>query len=216
VRKELALVAFVSAAALAHPARAADSPKTEEQAPVKSVSQPDDSYTYAEPQYYPSFVWIVTQLVPSPELAVGKVTHIEGTGESHDVTTTAFGLRWQLTPLVWSWGVNRHLSRWRWFVIDPLARNAGSVELNTCFEYLWGDVNRFLARPGVRATFPIIERGEYLSASIGTSIYRYDDTMRVAYDFGVHFLYGILGVQATVAPAHAPLRTIATLTVRYF
>jgi hypothetical protein len=192
------------------------SASAEEEAPVRKVTPPDEGYAWAEPQYYPSLVWLITQLVPSPELAVGRVQHIDGTGAKTDVTTSAFGLRWQVTPLVWSWGVNRRLSRWRWFVVDPLARNAGSIELNTCFEYLWGDINRFLARPGVRATFPIVERGEYLSLSIGTSVYQYDDTARVAYDAGLHFLYGILGLQATVAPAHAPMRTLATITIRYF
>ncbi|HEY8079897.1 MAG TPA: hypothetical protein VIF62_37455, partial [Labilithrix sp.] len=120
------------------------------------------------------------------------------------------------TPVLWSWGVNRRVTRWRWFVVDPLARNAGSIELNGSLEYLWGDVNRFLVRPGVRATFPLVQRGEYLSMSIGTSTYQYDDTFRVAYDAGLHILYGILGAQVTVAPGHAPLRTIGTVTIRYF
>lgn len=190
--------------------------RADEEAPYRSVPLPDDAYSWAQPQPYPSLIWFATQLVPSPEIGVGRVKHLDGAGVASDVTTVAFGLRWQVTPIVWSWGVHRRISRWRYFVVDPLARNSGSIELNTSFEYLWGDVNRFLARPGVRATFPILQRGEYLSVSMGTSVYQYDDTARVAYDFGAHFLYGIFGLQATIAPSHAPLRTIATLTLRYF
>src|SRR4051794_775501 len=89
----------------------------DETAPARTVSQPDGHYTWADPLPYPSLAWLVTQLVPSPELAVGRVKHIDGAGAESDVTTTAFGLRWQLTPLVWSWGVNRRISRWRYFVV---------------------------------------------------------------------------------------------------
>ncbi len=192
------------------------SARAEEPPAVKSVPQPESGYTYVEPQYYPSFAWILTQLVPSPEVSFGRVRHIDGAGQVQDVSTSAFGLRWQVTPVLWSWGVNRRVTRWRYFVVDPLARNAGSIELNGSLEYLWGDVHRFLARPGVRATFPLLQRGEYLSMSIGTSTYQYDNTFRVAYDAGLHVLYGILGAQLTVAPGHAPMRTLATLTLRYF
>ncbi len=61
-----------------------------------------------------------------------------------------------------------------------------------------------------------MERGEYLSASIGTSTYAYDDKMRVAYDVGAYVLYGIFGVQATIAPDNGPLMAIGTFRIRYF
>jgi hypothetical protein len=195
-------------------ARADASP---EPAPVKSVPPPDQSFTYAEPAYSPSLAWIATQLVlPSPEVGIGNVRRIGLDGSVRDETPVAFGLRWQLTPILWSWGVNRRVNRWRIFVVDPLARTSGSIELNTSIEYLWGHVDRFLFRPGVRATFPVLHRGEYLAVSFGTSTYQYDEATRVAYDFGAYFLYGILGAQVTVAPWHQSLQTIATFRIRYF
>lgn len=180
------------------------------------LSPPEMTYDYAQPRYYPTLLWMALQLIPSPEVAFGRITRTDIEGKKSAEVESAFGLRWQLTPVLWSWGVHRRSSRLRWFVVDPLARNSGSIELDTTFEYLWGHVDRMLVRPGVRATFPLVQRGEYLSFSIGTSTYVYDRTPRVAYDGGIYFLYGIFGVQATVAPAHDPLTTIATFRIRYF
>jgi hypothetical protein len=180
------------------------------------LPQPEQGYTYAPVRIYPSLAWVLVQLIPSPEVAVGRVHRSGPDGVQHDETPTAFGLRWHITPLLWSWGTNRHVSRWRSFVVDPVARNSGSIELDTSFEYLFGHVDRALVRPGIRATFPLAHRGEYLSASLGTSTYAYNDVMRVAYDFGVYAMFGLFGVQMTVAPAHAPLSAIGTFQIRYF
>ena len=176
----------------------------------------DAAYEYRRPTPYPTLPWIVTQLIPSPAVAIGSVHRTGTDGVQQDNTQVAFGMRWEVTPVLWSWGVNRHASRWRFFVVDPLARNSGSLELNGTVEYFFGHVDRFLVRPGVRATFPILQRGEYLSASIGTSTYAYNNVEHVAYDFGVNALFGILGLQFSYAPAHAPLSYIGTFRIRYF
>ncbi|MDB4941401.1 MAG: hypothetical protein JWP97_935 [Labilithrix sp.] len=186
-------------------------------APSPRVLSPvDGSYTYSYAMPAPSLLWLLTQTIPSPEVGGGRVQRTGSDGLQHDSTELAFGMRWQLTPLLWSWGVNRRTPRWRSFVVDPLARNSGSIELNVNGEYFFGHIDRFLVRPGVRGTFPILQRGEYLSASFGTSAYMFDGVPHVAYDFGASVLFGVLGVQLTWAPAHAPLEYIATLRVRYF
>lgn len=183
---------------------------------ARALAPPEGSYTYASPQPYPSLPWTALQFLPSPEVGGGRVHRTGSDGVQQDTTELAFGLRWQLTPIVWSWGTNRRVSRWRSFVVDPIARNSGSIELNTTFEYLFGHVDRMLVRPGIRATFPLLQRGEYLSASLGTSTYTYNGTARVAYDVGAYVFFGLFGVQVTVAPAHAPLSFIGTFRVRYF
>ena len=177
---------------------------------------PERAYTYTEPLVYPSLLWIGAQLLPSPEVAVGRVRELDATGQSELATKASFGLRWQVSPILWSWGVNRRTSRWRFFVVDPLARHSGSLELSASFEYFWGDVDRAIVRPGVRAYFPLAQRGEYLSASIGTSTYLFDGEARVAYEVGVYAFSGLFGVQATVAPDNGPLMTIGTFRIRYF
>jgi hypothetical protein len=180
------------------------------------IPQPDRGFTYAQPQAYPSLPWLALQLLPSPEVAIGQVRKTDSSGASELTTKTSFGLRWQLTPLLWSWGTNRHASRWKFLVVDPLARHSGSIEVPLNLEYVFGHVDRMIVRPGVRAYFPLVERGEYLSASLGTSTYAYDEKMRVAYDVGLYFLYGIFGLQATVAPDNGPLSAIGTFRIRYF
>ena len=180
------------------------------------LAQPDRSYTYASPQPYPTGPWLLLQLLPSPEVAVGRVHEPNATGTTDAKTEAAFGLRWQVTPLLWSWGTNRRVSRWRTFVVDPLARHAGSLELTGTVEYFFGTVDRAIVRPGVRAYFPIAQRGEYLSVSLGTSTYAYDEKMRVAYDVGAYVLWGLFGVQATIAPENGPLTAIGTFRIRYF
>jgi len=196
-------------------ARADDEPRVVE-APGKTIPQPDAGYTWESPSYYPSLAWTLTQFIPSPELGIGRVRVIDPNGVATTETDVSFGMRWQVTPILWSWGTNRHINRWRYVVIDPLARNAGSIAFDTKLEYFFGEVSRFIVRPGVHATFPLWQRGEYLSASLGTSIYQYDDTMRVSYDGGIYALFGIVGAELNYAPTNAALRYVATFRIRYF
>ena len=198
------------------PARAELPVLTPYPAPPPSLQPPDTSYTYASQTYYPSLGWIAVQLLPSPEVGGGRVHRTGPDDVQHDSTELAFGLRWQLTPLVYSWGTNRRITRWRSFVIDPMARNSGSLELNTSFEYFFGHIDRFIVRPGVRANFPLLQRGEYLSTAIGTSVYAFNGVPHVAYDAGLYTFFGLFGVQVTVAPANGPLTLITTLRIRYF
>src|SRR6187551_603422 len=60
-------------------------------------------------------VWAVAQLIPSPLLVIGK-EHVGG------------GVRWQLTPLLYSFGIAERPVRS--FLISPIARHSGSVELH--------------------------------------------------------------------------------------
>src|SRR5262249_54424209 len=109
----------------------------------------------------------------------------------------------------------REQTRWRAVVVDPIARQSGSIELSTSFEYIFGEISALVVRPGLRVYLPIAQRGEVLSASLGTSVYRFDG-FRVAYRVGGYFLSGFVGFLVPVAPAHAPLATIATFRIRYF
>ncbi|MBX3208733.1 MAG: hypothetical protein KF764_27115 [Labilithrix sp.] len=182
---------------------------------VHHAPLPDTSLGFQPAAPRPTLAWAALQLVPSPEVAVGRQRHVGPSGEVDAGPRAAFGLRWQLTPVLWSFGVHPSQPRWRTFVVDPLARQSGSIELSTSFEYIGGHVDRLLARPGLRVYLPVAHKGEYLSVSLGTSVYAYEG-FRVAYDVGAYILAGTLGVQMTVAPAHAPLAAIATVRLRYF
>jgi hypothetical protein len=160
-----------------------------------------------EPHVRPTLIWFATQLVPSPEIASGE-------------SGTYFGLRWQVTPLLWSWGINRKLSPWRVLIAEPLVRYSGSVELFLSPELVFagGDFgDKWLVRPGTRAYFPIVQHGDNLAASIGTSFQHFQGKSSAAFEAGAYVLYGVFGVQLTYTPApHQPLATIATLRFRYF
>jgi hypothetical protein len=176
---------------------------------------PDNSYVWANPHPYPSLAWTLTQLIPSPELAFARLRHVMPDGSVDDGVRVAFGMRWQITPVLWSFGVHRRVSPWRVLVVDPIARQSGSLELNLTPEYIAGHVDRFLVRPGLRMYLPLAHRGEYMSCSFGTSVYAYDG-LRVAYDAGIYALGGFVGLLVTYAPSHDPLGAITTLQIRYF
>jgi hypothetical protein len=160
-----------------------------------------------EPRVHPTLAWFATQLVPSPEIAFGNGGAI-------------FGLKWQVTPLLYSWGINRRLSPWRVLVAEPYVRQSGSVEIYVSPEYFGKGPtfeDRWLLRPGVRAYFPLLSHGEYLSISTGTSYQSFLGQKSAAFEGGVYVLFGILGLQASYAPTpRQPLETIATLRFRYF
>lgn len=152
----------------------------------------------------PSALWLATQLAPSPELAIGA-------------GRAGLALRWQITPLLFSWGVDRRVSRWRAFVVDPFARHAGSVEAFVSPELLVTDPTYFLVRPGARAYVPVLEHGETLSVSLGASYQRVSTVDAVAIEAGAYVLFGVVGLQASFAPGPATrAQTILTFSVRYF
>ena len=159
-----------------------------------------------EPRVHPTAAWLVTQLVPSPELVLAK-------------GRAAFGVRWQITPLLYSFGIHRRLSPWRSLVAEPIVRHAGSVELFVSPEYLAGAAPfgpGLVGRAGVRAYFPLLHRGEYLSWSVGGAALVARPGVGMAYEAGVHVLFGVFGLVVSHAPTEAFRATTISLDVRYF
>jgi hypothetical protein len=148
--------------------------------------------------------WTVTQLVPSPLLVTS----------SHHVGA---GVRWQVTPVLYSFGVTAH--PWRAFVVPPSVRHSGSVELFGSPEWACcaptGN-SSWLGRVGSRVYLPLVERGEALSWSFGGSYYRASSHGGAAAELGIYTLYGVFGITVTVSPALARREVITALSVRYF
>ena len=159
----------------------------------------------ADPLPRPSFAWAVAQLVPSPEIVGGS----DG---------AYAGLRWQVTPLLVSYGLRAGLRPWRTFVVEPSARHAGSTELFVAPEYFFhGDAaERWSVRPGLRTYLPLYQRGEYASLSLGTSYFHTRGHDGAAFELGAYALYGVFGAVVTYSPSFAPTRWMATLNVRFF
>lgn len=157
-----------------------------------------------EPDVRPTPLWLAMQAIPSPALGLGA-------------GGARFGLRWQVTPLSYSWAINRRLSPWRVLVVEPHARQGGSVELFLSPEVYFGEGVTPVLRPGVRAYVPVVARGEYLSLSVGSSYQRLDGRDGAALELGAYILFGILGVQLSHTPGvDMPMSTIATVRLRYF
>jgi hypothetical protein len=160
-----------------------------------------------EPEIRPTLLWGAAQLVPSPQWSL--LTH-DG---------LRFGLRWQVTPVLYSFGMNRKLSPWRWFVVEPFVRQVGSLELFCSPEYVGMnevDNARWSFRTGLRGYVPILEHGEYLSASLASSFFVLGGKRGISYEAGVYFFAGIVGVQTTYSPSLSEAPWIFTLRLRYF
>lgn len=147
-----------------------------------------------------SLDWALLQLLPSPELGLGSAG-------------ATFGLRWQLTPLLYSFATDPRLERWRWWLAEPLVRQSGSVELFVSPEYLTG---RLGGRAGLRSYFGVIGRGDYLSVSLGSSYFRFGDVDGVSYEAGAYLLFGALGLQLSYSPGFEQASWLTTLRLRYF
>ncbi len=166
----------------------------------------DSSQVPTEPNIHFTWMWGVAQLIPSPEW----------------ITTTTgakFGMRWQVTPLLYSFGTNKKLSPWRYFITDPLARQSGSVEAFITPEYLNienGFKDKWLFRGGVRFYIPIWQKGEYASLSLASSYYNFNGNNGISYEVGVYLFAGILGFQTTYSPKFINSDWIFTIRLRYF
>ena len=176
---------------------AAPPPAWDQSGPRASATPPGTRLTLS---------WVFLQLVPSPELALGN----DG---------ALFGLRWQLTPFSYSFGIDRRLSPFRAFVVEPLFRTSGSLEVFFSPEYLALDApesRRFGFRTGVRAFFPVVERGEYVSISLGAAYARFGAVEAATYQVGAYILFGFVGLEQSFAPALAEARSITTFNLRFF
>lgn len=154
----------------------------------------------------PTPAWIVTQLIPSPELAFGG-------------PRARAGVRWQLTPVLWSFGTYRKVSPWRFFVAEPLQRVGGSVELFASPEWIDRGTraeDAWILRAGVRATFPLVEHGEALALSLGLAPWWRDGSLGIGVEAGLATVFGVLGVFYTFSPRLTDVEHLLTLRVRYF
>jgi hypothetical protein len=153
---------------------------------------------------FASGVWVAAQLVPSPLLV---------TGQRH----VGSGLRWQITPLLYSFGIAERPVRT--FFVSPIARHSGSVELHVSPEWACcapGEGSSWLGRAGLRVYLPLIEHGERLSWSLGSSYYRAAGGSGLAADVGLYTFNGVLGLNVTVSPWLTRREVITALSIRYF
>lgn len=170
----------------------------------RTVAPPEaDGVRDVHPRF--RLAWAIPQLIPSPGFVVGD-TGVHGS------------MTWQLTPLLYSWAMDKRLVPFRFFIVEPIVRQSGSVELFVSPEYIgrgafedsWG------VRGGARAYFPLTERGDGLSWSLGVSAFHFAGETTPALDAGLYTLFGGLGLLASVQPWATDARAQFTLRIRYF
>jgi hypothetical protein len=151
-------------------------------------------------------LWTVAQLIPSPVLVTGS----EGFGG---------GMRWQLTLLVYAFGLQSHRVRSIW--VHPTARHAGAFELYVSPAWLCcapapeGNTS-WMLNAGGRVYFPLGGRGENLAASLGASYYRASPDDGAAFELAVYTLSSLVGLSVTVAPWLRAREVSTALTLRYY
>jgi hypothetical protein len=186
-----------------------ENPLPEPPAPPRGDAERDvvwaDVDRVRDPEVAPSLEWALWQLVPSPQLAFGGGAR--------------FGLRWQVTPLLYSFALDARLDRWRWLVAEPIVRHSGSLELFVAPEYLaldGGLADRFGLRAGLRAYFGLLGRGDNLSTSVGAAYHHFPGVDGVSLEAGLYVLFGSLGLVLTHSPGFEAAPWLATLRLRYF
>jgi hypothetical protein len=208
MRRGALLRAFSPAIALAIPLALPRRGRGDVPSAASPSRDPDAESKPAEPDVKPTVAWVLTQLIPSPEVALGRVSGAED---------ARFGLRWQVTPVLYSFGIDRRLSPWRAIVVEPIVRQSGSVELFVSPEIftgsLWGSA---MIRGGIRSYFPLVAKGEELSVSLGTSYTNLNGQSGASLEVGGYVLYGTVGLQVTYSPSPSPVPWIFTFRIRYF
>jgi hypothetical protein len=140
--------------------------------------------------------WALLQGVPS-------VTYFEDRNNTD--SRLKFGLEWQVVPASYSFNTNSYLSKFNFFFIDPVKRFSGSVELFFQPEFIPGgfkysDLNKFMFKTGARVVFPLWQKGEYLSFSLGSG-YCYQKRISgearggATYEASIYSFFGMLGLK---------------------
>ena len=167
-------------------------------------SQSQNESTASATGIHPTPLWAAAQLVPSIQW------HFPENQDSR------FGLRWQVTPLLYSFGINKQVSPWRSLIIEPMTRYNGSAELYIAPEYASDMPVKWTVRAGIRAYYPLYQYGEYLAASLGTSFYDHAEHAGVSIEGGLYIFFGILGMQVEHSPAYQEAPWTFRINIRYF
>lgn len=162
------------------------------------------AHAEAPPSGEVTLPWALTQLVPGP-------------GALHDDGGTHLALRWQVTPVLYAFRLPKPAPRLRAFVVDPLARVSGSVELAVVPTYLrFSAGDEFGVATTGRVTLPLIEKGEAFAVWAGAGALTAGGVVGPVYEGGISTLFGIFGIDVAHAPRHAGGTTLVGLRFRYF
>jgi hypothetical protein len=132
------------------------------------------------------------------------------------VNDRAFGFEWELTPLLYSFGMNRHISPWYSFIVEPPARFTGSVEATLSLQVFTtkAGASYFGFCGQVMGYVPLVERGEHLTLNLGVGMYRIENRRPVVGIVGLSTLFGFVHFNLKHSPD--PNIWITSLEFRFF
>lgn len=159
---------------------------------------------HGSPQNESKFgVWLPLQLIPTMTLY-------------NDPVRANFGFEWEVTPLLYSFGMNDQISPWYSFIVEPTARFVGSVELSVAGQVFTTKLGRsyFASSGQLMGYIPLSERGEHLTLNLGAAAYRIQNQTRVFAVVGVSSFFGIL--HFNLKHAGGPSTWIGSLEFRIF
>jgi len=141
--------------------------------------------------------WSLVQAVPSPVFIQDK---------NQFDNRLQFALRWQITPVNFSFNANKLVSPVQLFKVNPVRRFGGSAEIFLDPEWATAsfknmDLNRFSIGAGARIYFPLEEYGEYLALSVGAKQnFRKnlagENQNSPSMEFGLYSFFGMLGFKS--------------------
>ncbi|RPI13912.1 MAG: hypothetical protein EHM58_17555 [Ignavibacteriae bacterium] len=136
--------------------------------------------------------WSLLQLFPSPYLM-----------QDANATDSRlnFGLRWQIIPVNISFHANKYVSPAQFFMINPVRRFSGSVEMFVQPEasisgFKYAGFNKLGVSSGIRFVLPLKGEGEHLSYSIGGKVnFREPVSPYYSLELGIYSIYSMVGLQ---------------------
>lgn len=139
--------------------------------------------------------WTLFQTIPSP-------TFYQDRNETS--ARLQFGFRWHVIPVNYSFNANKLVSPVQFFIVNPVRRFGGSIELVAEPEwatagYQYSDLQRFNLATGARGFIPLIEYGEYLCFSLAGKYNIRKNKQDVNNNYysaeaGIYTLFGIAGL----------------------
>lgn len=129
---------------------------------------------------------------------------------------SGFSFEWEFTPLLYTFGMNKQISPWYSFIVEPTARFTGSVELVVAGQIFTTKMGRsyFAASGHLMGTIPLIERGEHLALNLGVGAYRIANKTRMFKVAGISTLFGML--HFNLKHAEKPTTWITSIEFRIF
>jgi hypothetical protein len=147
--------------------------------------------------------WFPYQLIPN------LIVHTSAAGSIP-------GIELEAAPLLYSWGINRHISPWYSFIVVPPARFSGSIEWNVGVQAYASKVGRSHVglSTHLMGYFPLSDVGELAGLNLGLGTVGAPDGVRFSKVVGLSTAFGMLHLN--VKHLDRPTAWVTSLEARIY